>query len=171
MATGADTYFGNRGTILVQGTGSNLNPISTTVLAVVKGVEINVTFEHVELYGFGSIMRADVAKHTAKVEVNIRWAKFDPALTASTFFPYWIMDPSATTAPSGTALAAVAGAGDTNLEKLFKVTAYWLGTNGRTFTAIVEGVYFEGVPFPMPENDFVVMDMKGYGSLITITTA
>ena len=170
MATGADTYFGNRGTILVQGTGSSA-PTGSTVLAVVKGVEINVTFEHVELYGFGSIMRQDVAKHTAKVEVSIRWAKFDPALTSSTFFPYWIMDPAATGTPSGTALAAIAAAGDTNVEKLFKVTAYWVGTGGRTFTAVVEGVYFEGVPFPMPENDFVVMDMKGYGSLITITTA
>jgi hypothetical protein len=161
MAVTTDTYFGNRGTILIQGTGSTA-PTSSTVLAVVKGVEINVTFEHVELYGFGSINRADVAKHTSKIEVKIRWAKFDPSLTTSTFFPYFIMNPSAATSPSGTIE-------DTNVEKLFKVTAVWTGTGGRTFTAVVDSVYFEGVPFPMPENDFVVMDMSGYGSTITIT--
>jgi hypothetical protein len=63
------------------------------------------------------------------------------------------------------------GSQDTNIEKLFKVTAIWNGTGGKTITAVVDNVYFEGVPLPMPENDFVVMDMSGYGSTITITSS
>jgi hypothetical protein len=168
MAVTTDTFFGNRGTILVQGTGATV-PTGSTTLAVVKGVEINVTFEHVELYGFGSILRADVAKHTAKVEVKIKWAKFDPQTATSTFFPWWVIDPAGTTSP--TPQLTLGGAQDTNVEKLFKVTAIWNGTGGKTITAVVDNVYFEGVPLPMPENDFVVMDMSGYGSTITITSS
>ena len=160
MAVTTDTFFGNRGTLAIVGIDS-ANP-TTQTMAVLKGVEVNVTFEHVELYGMSSILRADVAKHSAKVEVSIKWAKFDPTLTASTFFPYWVLNPGATTTPSG-------AIEDTNKEKLFTVTANWLGTGGRKMQIVVNNVYFEGFPMPMPEHDFVVIDMKGYGDSITIT--
>ena len=35
--------------------------------------------------------------------------------------------------------------------------------------AVVTNVYFENLPMPMPEHDFVVLDFKGYGDAITIT--
>jgi hypothetical protein len=159
MAVTTDTFFGNRGTIAVVGT--NASP-ATQTLAVVKGVEINVTFEHVELYGMSSIARADVAKHTAKVEVSIKFAKFDPTLTSSIFFGHYILDPAGTTSPTGTVV-------DSNVEKYFEVTTNWLGTGGRKMQAVVHNVYFENLPMPMPEHDFVVLDFKGYGDSITIT--
>jgi hypothetical protein len=158
MAVTTDTFFGNRGTIAVAGT---TNP-ATQTLAVTKGVEINVTFEHVELYGMGSIVRQDVAKHTARVEVGIKFAKFDPTVSSSIFFPYWILNPTGTTSPSGTIE-------DTNVEKTFTVTANWVGTGGRKMQIAVSNVYFENFPMPMPENDFVVLDLKGYGDGVTIT--
>jgi len=158
MAISSDTFFGNRGTLAIAGTS---NPASAT-LAVLKGVELNVTFEHAELYGMGSILRQDVAKHTAKVEVSLKFAKFDPTITSSTFFPYWILNPSATTSPSGTIE-------DTNVVKTFTVTTNWVGTGGRKIQAVVTNVYFESFPMPLPENDFVVLDMKGYGDTITFT--
>ena len=161
MAATVDTFFGNRGTISVVGSLTTDPKLAALPeIAVVKGVEVNVTFEHVELYGFGTILRADVAKHTAKVEVKLRWARFNPSL--ATFWPYWIMNPTATTPASGSIE-------DTNIEKMFKVTAVFTGTNGRTMTMVIDNVYFEGIPFPMPENDFVVLDLSGYGSAITIT--
>jgi hypothetical protein len=159
MAVTTDTFFGNRGTLAVVGT--NASPGSVTV-GVLKGVEINVTFEHVELYGMGTILRADAQKHSAKVEVSIKFAKFDPTLTSSTFFPYYILNVTGTTTPSGTIE-------DTNAEKFFTVTANWVGTGGRKVQAAVSNVYFESFPMPMPENDFVVLDLKGYGDGITFT--
>lgn len=159
MAVTTDTFFGNRGTIAVAAaTGSP----ATQTLAVVKGVEINVTFEHVELYGMSSILRQDVAKHSAKVEVKIRYAKFDPTLTSSIFFPYYILNPSGTATPSGTIE-------DTNVEKLFTVTVNLTGTGARKVQAVVSNVYFENFPMPMPEHDFVVLDFTGYGDGITFT--
>jgi hypothetical protein len=158
MAVTTDTFFGNRGTLAVAGTS---NPASAT-MAVLKGVEITTGFEHVELYGMGSILRQDVAKHSAKVEVKIKFAKFDPTITSSIFFPYWILNPAATTSPSGTIE-------DTNVEKTFTVTANWVGTGGRKMQAAVTNVYFTNFPMPMPENDFVVIDMVGYGDNVTFT--
>ncbi len=74
------TYFGNRGSITVGG----------ETIAVLKGIEVNVTFEHEELYGMDSILRQDVAKHTAAVEVKISAAKFDPAMGAGTWRSLWL---------------------------------------------------------------------------------
>jgi len=157
MAISTDTFFGNRGTLALVGSGTN--PASQT-MAVLKGVEINVTFEHVELYGMGTILRADAAKHTAKVEVSVKFAKFDPTLAY--FFPLWILNPTGTTTPSGVIE-------DTNVEKLWTVTANWVGTGGKKVQAVVSNVYFDSFPMPMPENDFVVIDMKGRGDNITFT--
>jgi hypothetical protein len=154
----ADTFFGNRATITVAGTS---NP-SVQTLAVCKGLEANVTFEHVELYGMGTIVRADAAKHTAKVDVHIRYAKFDPTIASSTFFPFWILNPSATTTPTGTIE-------DTNTEKLFTVVFTLNGTGASIMKATITNVYFESFPMPAPENDFVVMDLTGHGSAITFT--
>lgn len=150
-----DTFFANRATLTVAGSS---NPAVQT-MAVLKGVEINVNFEHVELYGMGSIVRQDVARHTAKVEVKIRFAKFDPTLASSTYFPYWVLNPSATTTPSG-------AIEDTNNEKLFTIVATVTGTGGLIMKATITNVYFESFPMPLPENDFVVMDLTGYGSAI-----
>ena len=161
MAVTTDTFFGNRGTIAVVATTGSP---STQTLAVVKGVEINVTFEHVELYGMSSILRADVAKHSAKVEVSIKYAKFDPTVSSSTFFPYWILNPTGSSSPSGTIE-------DSNTEKLFTVTATWNGTGGRIMKAVITNVYFESLPLPMPEHDFVVLDLKGYGDGITFSNS
>lgn len=158
-----DTFFGNRGIVTIVGTTPSANPTVQTI-AVLKGVEINVNFEHVELYGMGSIMRQDAARHTAKVEVKIRFAKFDPTVAASTYFPYWILNPSATTTPSG-------AIEDTNTEKMFTVVCTNTGTGGLVMKATVTGVYFENVPNALPENDFVVMDLTGYGSAVTYANA
>jgi hypothetical protein len=156
-----DTFFGNRGTIAVAGV--TTYP-ATQTLAVVKGVELNVTFEHVELYGMSSIIRQDAAKHTAKVEVSIKYAKFDPTL-ASAAFPFYILD---ATDVDGTVTGTIV---DTNIVKLFTVTAVWTGTAGKIMRAVVSNVYFENMPLPMPEHDFVVLDLKGYGDGITITNS
>jgi hypothetical protein len=155
----ADTFFANRATLTVVGTSSSANPTVQTI-AVLKGVEINTGFSHEELYGMNSILRQDAAKHTAKVEVKIRLAKFDPTVASSTFFPYWVLNPTATTTPSGTIE-------DKNDEKLFTVVATLTGTGATVVQATVTSVYFESFPLPLPENEFVVLDMTGYGANVT----
>jgi hypothetical protein len=159
----ADTFFANRAVLTIVGTSSSANP-SVQTIAVLKGVEITVNFEHVELYGMGSIVRQDVAKHSAKVEVKIRFAKFDPTVASSTYFPYWILNPTGTTTPSGVIE-------DTNAEKLFTVVATVTGTGGLVMKATITSVYFENVPMALPENDFVVMDFVGYGSAVTFANS
>jgi hypothetical protein len=159
----AETFFANRAVLTIVGTSSSANP-SVQTIAVLKGVEITVNFEHVELYGMGSIVRQDVAKHSARVEVKIRFAKFDPTVASSTYFPYWILNPTGTTTPSGVIE-------DTNAEKLFTVVATVTGTGGLVMKATITSVYFENVPMALPENDFVVMDFVGYGSAVTFANS
>lgn len=149
------TYFGNRGRLY----------IGAEPIAVLKGVEVNVTMEHAELYSQSSILRADVAKHTAKVEVKFKAAKFDPTLAAGLAK---IMGNTLKGATTGTATSLT----DTNDVALFTVDLYVKGTGEvSTYLKIsVANVYFEGLPFPAPENDFTVFDITGYGSTVTLTS-
>jgi len=148
------TYFGNRGSITIDG----------ETIAVLKGIEVNVTFEHEELYGMDSILRQDVAKHTAAVEVKISAAKFDPAMAEGLGKIYgWVL--------AGSAAGAVATTiTDTNSVAVMDVVVAIKGTNDATDTTItVTDVYFEGLPFPMPENDFTVFELNGKGSNAAFT--
>ena len=154
----ADTFFGNRAVVTVAGAS---NPTVETI-AVAKGIEVTVTFEHVELYGFGSIVRQDVARHSMKVDFKLRFAKFDPVL--ANYFMYWQLNPSATATPSGSVE-------DTNSVKTFTVTYKQIGTGGNIFDASIANVYFEDFPMPSPENDFTVVEVMGHGTNITITNS
>ena len=147
------TYFGNRGRLY----------IGDEPIAVLKGVEVNVTMEHAELYSQSSILRADVAKHTAKVEVKFKAAKFDPSLTAGLAK---IMGNTLKGVTTSTATSLT----DTNDVALFTVDLYVKGSGEvSTYLKIsVANVYFEGLPFPAPENDFTVFDLTGYGDDVRI---
>src|SRR5574343_703394 len=68
------SFFANYGQLQVAST-DGTNVVS---IAAIKGVEMSPEFEHVELYGMEEVTRADVAKHSLKVKVNLKYAKWDP---------------------------------------------------------------------------------------------
>jgi len=155
----SSTFFANKGTITVVGTSDS--PAVVT-LAVVKDVEINTTAEHVPLYGWGSIKRQAVARHSAKVSVKVGFMKFAPSVSgssASPWFPFWSLNP---TAGTGTLE-------DTNTVKLFTVTANFLNEAGENLLATVSNVYFPNFPLKASEGQWVRVDLDGEGSDITFT--
>ena len=147
------TYFGNRGSITVGG----------ETIAVLKGIEVKVTFEHEELYGMDSILRQGVAKHTAAVEVKISAAKFDPAMGAGLGEVYgWVL--------KGVSTDTATSITDTNTVATMAVVVSITGTGDSASTIMtIAGVYFESLPFPLPENDFTVFELNGKGTNVTFT--
>ena len=152
------TFFANKGTVAVEG--ANGTPISES-LFVVKDVEVTVSAEHVPLFGFGSIRRQAVARHTGKVGVKIGFAKFKPASTNWLFF---IADP-------------VSGSGsltDVNDVKLFDVVVVFKNEAGtppanETLTATITDVYFPNFPMKAAEGQWIRLDLDGEGTTITYT--
>jgi len=146
MASGATTAFANRGTLSVGG----------TALAIVKDVEITVSAEHVPLYGWGSIIRQGVAKHSLKVAVKIGYMKWNPSTTA---FPVTIHGATIT---SG-------GAGDTNTVTLFAIVGVFTFEDGQTLTATISNVFFPDFPIKASEGQWIKMDLSGEGSTIVFS--
>ena len=68
--------FANRGVATIAGAGSTAPTV--TSFAVMKDLEIAVSYDHVPLYGWGSVRRQGVAKHSEKVSVKIGSMKFNP---------------------------------------------------------------------------------------------
>lgn len=154
------TFFANKGVITVAGS-SGSSP-SVVTLAVVKDVEINVSAEHVPLYGWGTIKRVAVAKHSAKVSVKIGFAKFSPAVSgsgASPWFPFWILNPTA-----GTGALT-----DTNTVKTFTVTVNLINESSENVLATMTDVYFPNFPMKASEGTWVRVDLTGEAADITFT--
>jgi hypothetical protein len=150
--------FANRGKVLIAGVGGT--PASFA-FAVVKDVELTVSAEHVPLYGWGSIYRAYVAKHTEKVSVKVGSMKFNPAATGASS-AWW----SYVTNPSGAA-SKVSGANeDTTIVKLFNIDAYFTFEDGQILHGVVYNVYFPSIPFRASEGQWVKLDVTGEGSSV-----
>ncbi len=132
-------------------------------VGVAKGCEVTVEFEHVELYGIGSILRQGVSKHTARVPVTISSAKFDPTLATGIAKTYGLSlkgDGSSTVSTTIT---------DTNQVALFTVNGKFTADDGTTLLQLtVTNVYFESLPFAFTENEYVTFELSGVGSGITI---
>ena len=145
MAAVLDTFFGNRGIITIDG---------ATPCAVFKGIEITPKADVVKLYGGGSILWADLARHSFRVEVKIKTAKFDVAIATS--FMYKIINP---TSYDGTV-------GDTNTVCSFTVVATAIGALGTICKQTVSNVYFESIPMGLPENDWWTPEFSGEGKTV-----
>jgi len=157
MAT--STAFANRGTITVGGP-SNLVPTVET-LAVIKDVELTISAEHVPLYGWGSILRQGVAKHSLKVSVKVGWVKFNPFVGAT---GGWIFSIGAS--PGQVATGAWT---NTNAVHLFDVNALFTFEDGQTLNAKITNVYFPDLPLKASEGQWVRLDMAGEGETILFT--
>jgi len=156
MAGTAKTYFANRATLTV-------NDGSTDhVLAALHGVEITPHWEHIEEYAMDSILREDVARVKAKVDVKIKYAKFNPIVTE-----WWQMQVLA-----GSNTGADGTMADTNNVATFAVTGLvtdGLASGAQKLQAAVAGVYFESLPLVLQENQFIQHDLSGVGRTIVFS--
>lgn len=153
--------FANRGTIKIEG--STGTPASST-FAVVKDVELTVSAEHVPLYGWGSIFRQYVAKHSQKVSVKIGSMKFNPDAAKPTgASPWW----SYVTGPTAGGYTNE----DTNTVKLFTVDAVFTFEDGQVLHGKVYNVYFPSLPFRASEGQWVKLDVTGEGASVLWSAA
>jgi len=141
------------------------------VVGIAKNCEVNVTFEHVELYGFKFISRQGVSKHTARVEVNISSAAFDPAFAEGISKAYALtLDPD----DEKGALDDVQII-DTNRVALMNIRGEFLSDNathgeagGIATRLLVKNVYWESLPFTATENEYITFELSGYGDDVEI---
>lgn len=136
----------------------------TETIGVAKGCEVTIEFEHVELYGMGSIERQGVSKHTAKVPVTISSAKFDPTLVDGFASVYGVVvDP----------LNEVVGdpsIDDTTFVPRMNLVGTFTSDDGNFVLGLeVEDIYFESLPFAFTENEYVVFELSGVGEQVSIT--
>ena len=128
------------------------------VIAALKGVTIEPKFEIVELYGMEDLRVAARARHSLKVAITVKYAKWDAA--------------------NDTIMNQVVGTDFTsatkNVPALFTMHATFNSipaTSGETIqhTAMtVEDIVFEGVPWNLTENEFIVRELTGTGRTVTV---
>jgi hypothetical protein len=156
MYTNKTTFFANTATAYItDDTGD------TYTLGVLRDCEVTVSFEHVPLYGMSSILREAVAKHSAKVDIKVKFAKFDPTI-ANDFFTH-VLDP--------TQYVTAGKMHDTNTVETFTFSAEIRSydTVPKKLSVVVTGCYFEALPLlTLTENEWVARDMTMVGSNITI---
>ena len=165
----AKSFFANYGQLMVASADASFS--SPVAIAAIKGVEISPEFEHVELYGMEEVTRADVAKHSLKVKVSLKFAKWDP---------------EADTIMAGVLLGDFyRGASDTAITKtnindvsyknkvaLFNIVATMYTTDrARKVTATAYNVYFTGIPYQFNENEFIVRDLTGTAEYMEMSDA
>jgi hypothetical protein len=138
---GAAVAFANRATVTITG---------QTAPAIVKDVEITISAEHVPLYGWGSILRQAVAKHSMKVAVKIGFAKFDPVKAN---FPWNVY-------------CSAGALTDSNTVPLYVVEGLFTFEDNQVLRCTISNVYFPDVPIKASEGQWVRLDLSGEGSTI-----
>lgn len=165
-------FFANSGALMVStATGGTTGDATDEIgIAALKGVEMSPSFEHVELYGMESVQRLAVAKHSLKVKVSCKYAMWDPS--ADYILNYVMTGGGATTSftMDSTAGTGVDNSCNKNQVALFTMTATMNPHDSCSlyYSITAHGVYFEGVPFGMSENEFIVRDLSGTAKYITI---
>ena len=164
-ATAATTYFGNRARAAVVAAGAT--PALADLFTVDRGFEANLSWDTAELYGTDSIFRVDEAKHTFKNEAKLKGCKFYPDSGGTGGIMDMILN-TLNGATSGTGAIA-----DTNVVYLMDVYIYQTGSDTpatNKFCIKVLNAYMEGVSFPFPENDFIILDLTFKGRTAAFTT-
>lgn len=151
---GVRAWFANSAKISVRDPDGN--PL---VLGALRGVTVEPKYELVELYGMEDLRRAGVARHSMKVAVTVKYAKWDAG--ADTIFNQVIG-------------SDFTGASK-NVPGMFNITATFRSIPATTGESIqyqtweISDVVFEGVPINMQENEFMTRDLSGSGKRVTQT--
>jgi hypothetical protein len=157
---GTSTAFANRGKLYYD-TGGNVAAPATEI-AIVKDVEITTSAEHVPLYGWGSIARQAVAKHSLKIAVKIGFVKWNPAIVsgAGATLPFGIYG-----ATPGYSI------NDTNTVNLYSIKATFTFEDGQVLTGVIHNVFFPDFPIKASEGQWVRLDLSGEGASADWTLA
>lgn len=159
------SFFAQNGTVSVATDTSSASPTYTAVMAV-QNCSFELQFEANDLYSWGTVKRVATARHEAKVNVTLEYAK----ILDEDFFKY-ILNPSA----GSTALATGVSIADTTNQHMFNVKAEIPDTTG-TKKMVIEAtdVYFSNLPFSGDLGEWVKMNLEGHGadlkvSIVSIT--
>jgi len=161
MTADTQSFFGNRAVILLNIADA---AVSSAFVLVAKDIKIEPAFEYSPLYGTGSTLRQDIARHTADMKVSFTVHKIEVATTLNPVFK--ILSSSGSTA--GTLTAAN---GDTTATQLFDVDIY-LDADAAAADNIkyaITDVYFESFPASMSDTDWVGFEFTGHGTAMAIT--
>lgn len=146
MAATAVSWFANSAQLTLTG----------VTIAALKGVTVEPKYELVELYGMEDTERAAVARHSLKVAVTVKYAKWDA--TADTLFNQVV-------GVAGTSTSATR-----NIAPVFTMTASFKSSDGSQFQKYtVTDVVFDGIPVNMSENEFITRELSGTGAMVTAT--
>lgn len=126
-------------------------------LAGIKGWSFEIQWDHNDLYSMDSIFLLASAKFNQRIPIKMKYVKFDPLVT--TWWVCNVLHPS--TGFDGTIE-------DTSKVKEFTITGLvkpFTSAGGEAnLLATISGVYFEGFPFAVDENEWVVLDLSAIGS-------
>jgi hypothetical protein len=164
MPTAGNTsWFANSAALVVIPLNSAGAPQTAVTVGVLKGVEMTPKFEIAELYGMESIKRRAVQRYNMKVDVSCKFAMWDP--TADTIGWSILNGSYLATATTG----VNDGSGQRNQVAMFTIVATVKDTaNLNSMTLTATNVYFDSLPLSLTENEFIVRDLKGTASDITV---
>ncbi len=150
------SYFANTVTLAIStAAGSSLT------VGILGGVEITGEFEHVKLFGQETVFREDVARIKAEVAVKAKFSKFHPKILGAILGTEEAGKDINGGASATTTRASIT---DSNTVVLFDLMGSVTGKNGEVFRVRVDDVYFENVPWPAPEDDFMGPELSGFGA-------
>lgn len=141
-------------------TQSNANVVKLTLtpISAMKGFELIVKYEVAELYSQDTTYRVDSARHDSSVEFKVKYAKFDG--TPSSAWDTEIIDPE-----------HINGGGKvTDTVDVYTplILIRFPDKDCHYQEILLKDVFFEGLPFPMPENEFLVRDITGKGETLRL---
>lgn len=140
---------------------ASLNMTGIGTVAALKGVTIEPKYETAELYGMEDLRVAARARHSLKVAVSVKYAKWDA--TNDTVF--------------NTVIGTDFDSATKNIPAMFTMTATFrsmpatAGETQQTQVYTISDIIFEGVPINMNENEFIVRELSGTGRMATVATA
>lgn len=151
------SWFANSAELTISSGGSDV-PVG-----VLKEVTFTPQFEHVPLYGLGSVKRQAIAKHTFKVGIKAKYAMWDPEAD----YIAWSVLKGTNTTDEQTGVDD--SAQYRSSVATFSISAV-LYDSKRTkkVTVTTTGVYFTSIPFGLTENEWVVRELEGEGSDFTM---
>lgn len=152
------SYFANTLTLAISTTSG-----TTLTVGILGGVEITGEFEHIELYGQETILREDVARVKAKVAVTAKFSKFHPKILGMIL---GTLNAAKDLEGGSSATTTQAEITDSNTVTLFDMRGTVTGKNGEAYKVKVTNVYFETMPWPAPEDDFMGPELTGFGDKI-----
>ncbi len=134
--------------------------------AVLKNVKMTPKFAHSPLFGMESATRQAIAKYQHEVEVNFKYAMWDPQ--NDYVFGSFLAGQTGYKSQPATLWDDAA---HRNQVATFNITAtVYDHTRSVMMVATVFGVYFESIPFEFTENEWMTRDLTGTGAYMEWST-